>query len=157
MLARALLILGSPLRTLAWVIPVVGLAWPASATGHDARPIHLRLTEIEAEVFNLTWKAPAGSVASNFRGPRLPPHCVDQQAPRWHIDSGATVVQRRVSCAGGLAGHPLDLRLPQGNPSLPTLITVEFATGERHARLLAPNEDGWTIPRRESRLTVAGQ
>ena len=133
----------------------ITLAAPGTVRAHDSRPLVLELTEVEGGVFSVEWRVPPSVPAFNIPEPVLPEGCF--------LRGAGIAVDRRdgfyrkkfYAVPGGLAGQEIGLQYPVLNPSISTLVRIRFLNGQKHSKLLAPDEMTWRVPDRETGLGVA--
>lgn len=132
---------------------MLGLAAPVSA--HESRPVFIDISEQEPNLFSVGWQVPPSVPAFNYPSVVLPESCEAMAPERILPGSGAYARQRPYFCSEGLSGQKIGISFPVLNPSVTTLIRLEFITGEKHTRLLSPKESLWLVPERESTSGVA--
>jgi hydrogenase/urease accessory protein HupE len=126
------------------------LAAPA-ALAHEARPLHVELTQRGPEVFALEWRVPGSVPDFNRPEVRLPVACTARAGSRRSGD----VEHRVFDCPGGLEGGALSIRYPLFNPSVTTLVRFRRLSGERHTAVLGPEQAVWRLPPPETPAGVA--
>ncbi len=126
-----------------------------AADAHDARPNYVEVKEINPDRFLIEWKVPTTVPFVNLPAILVPAECkADVEATtREFPDSYVSRIQYH--CPRGLSGAELGIAFPLLNPSLTTMFKVEFLNGQRHSRLLRPDESTWIVPETETRAGVA--
>lgn len=124
--------------------------WALPAEAHEGRPIHLQVTALEGNRFDVSWK--------------IPPVLRVAEVPAFHL-VGAT-------CSGttapvGLAGRQLfscdgapsavDIVFPEFNPALSTLLEFRQLDGAQHNLFVGPEVRSIALPEEQSFTLVAGQ
>ncbi len=133
------------------------LASAAPVRAHDARPLFVEITETGEGIYALAWRAP--------------PSVAPEQAPRVSLDGcapaavGAADQPRSPARAQPGAAvfdcsaleDPPALMIAYGlyNPSLTTLVRLQFEGGETHSMSLAPSVSRWTLPASPTFSSVA--
>ncbi|MCB2097290.1 MAG: HupE/UreJ family protein [Parvularculaceae bacterium] len=114
-----------------------------SATAHDSRPLFVELTEIADSQVELTWTAPATVDAGNAPQLSLEKPCVESRR------GGADPRRQSALYECKIADAALAIDWPAFNPSISTLVRVEFASGETRTAILDPSQDHWRGPAAE--------
>ena len=125
------------------------------AIAHESRPVFIDIVEQEENLFSVQWQVPPSVPDFNFPSVVLPEACKAVAPERIMAGSGAYARQRSFFCEDGLSGQEVGVSFPVLNPSVTTLIRVELLSGEKHTRLLSPNESMWLVPEAESTSGVA--
>jgi hypothetical protein len=129
---------------LATLLSLIFFALPAHS--HEGRPVNVQLREREPGLFLVQWQVPKALPIEAMPSPVLPEPC-DEEGERVVLDQPASWLNRQLyRCPEGLAGKTMEIHYPLHNPSLTTLVRVEFLTGERYAHVLGPAERSWRIP-----------
>lgn len=128
---------------------------PAVAFAHDTRPVVIDF--LQDENFHVDVKVKVPNVVDYFAHPtaHLPDSCKKTVEPPARFAPDAYVIQGSYQCDGSLSGESIGIDYPSLNPSLSSLLNIEFSNGEIFTRLLAPNEDRWVVPSEASFATVA--
>lgn len=136
------------LNILSLFILVAGVCQASPARAHDSRPLFIELQEHGDGRVALNWKTPPSVAANN--------------TPQISLTTPCSIIQDRqpqngafYTCADGLTGATLAIAYPYYNPSLPTLIRINFADGDTKSAILDPAQDAWAIPARASFSGVA--
>ena len=132
------------------LLAVSGTAW-----AHDSRPMLMEITEVGPGLFSVEWKVPPSVPRFNLPEPILPADST-RRGEEIAVDRRDGYLRKRLyDCPDGLAGQEVGLRYPVLNPSLSCLVRVQLLNGQRHSKLLGPDETTWRIPERETRLGVS--
>ncbi|MCE2459693.1 MAG: HupE/UreJ family protein [Pseudomonadales bacterium] len=137
------------------LLTLVAVVGALAVQAHDARPNTVRILETVERTYSVAWKVPASLPVDSLPYPTLPADCETPQAPTWRSTGGAYLGQQTYRCTQGLAGRAVGIAYPGINPSLRTIYTVEFASGEEHLRILGPDEGEWVIPATPDPFAVA--
>lgn len=122
-----------------------------SAAGHEARPLHIEVSERAEGVYRLQWRAPQSLDPANAPRIVFPETCTPLTAPPPAGPAGDGLFR----CAQDPAGETLIIDYPRYNPSLSALVRFSRLTGESASALLGPGETRWVLPARETAASVA--
>ena len=112
------------------------------STAHDSRPLFISILETGSDTVIVNWKTPPSVNLDNAPRIALTSCNVSRQKPvRQHM-AGTAVY----SCADGVSGNSLVIDYPFYNPSISSLVRIEFRNGETHSVILNPSETEWRIP-----------
>ncbi|MFN3231095.1 MAG: HupE/UreJ family protein [Alphaproteobacteria bacterium] len=135
---------------------VCGLAlWGGPVWAHDSRPLYVEIVERDGGAVDLSWKTPATVADFNLPVVALGDGCKRALPPR--LERGGLTGQVAYHCAGGLSGQALAIDYPRYNPSLSTMVRVNFLSGEVRTLRGSPNESVVQIPEAETAGGVAWQ
>ncbi len=110
------------------------------------RPVHIQIKEREPGAFLVQWRVPKVIPIQAMPSPVLPESCVPE-GERIFLDQPSGWMNRQVyRCPEGLLGQAVGISYPVPNPTISTVIRVEFLSGERFARSLDPLEESWRLP-----------
>lgn len=129
----------------------------AQVTAHESRPLYIELREMDAQSYQLQWKAPPSLPSSNTPTVELPESCKEQGLLAEFHGPDGFVRRIRYECSQGLASKAIAIKYPGPNPSISSLIRYDTLSGERHLALLSPQERQWTVPNTASTAGVALQ
>jgi len=134
------------------------LLFSVFAIADDNRPFHVEITEIHESTYSVRWSTPPTSTADNSPQVQLPKTC-DILSPRDNLRAMPTVrhaAGRAIyRCQPSLSGQTIVIRFALDNPSVSSLIRYEALSGERHSRVLSPDQGEWQIPAKETTSQVA--
>lgn len=120
-----------------WLLAICGVfLFLPSVSAHDARPLVIELTEDTKSIYDLKIQIPSG--LDNFRRPVVV------------IDGCQNKTKTILSCQNGLSGSYIKIDYPYANPSLATLIKVNWKSGEQYIKLLTPDIDKFLIPSKQT-------
>jgi hydrogenase/urease accessory protein HupE len=124
---------------------------PAGA--HELRPGYLDLTEISANLFDMTWKVPALGAFHLAIQPRFPGFCHIVGEPIAIETEGAFLERGRLRCDRGLGGSTIEI---QGLDATVTnvLVRVAFSEGTVQTALLSARASGFTVAVKPNPLQV---
>lgn len=126
-----------------------------TAFAHDSRPVVIGITEQDAGLYAVTVTPPPSVPVSNTPSVALPESCARL------INGGAAepmlVVRALYRCQDGLGGAELSLVWPKFNPSLSTMVRVDWRSGETRSLVAPPHETTIRLPDPESAAGVASQ
>ena len=143
------------LFALVWM---VGAVFFGSANAHESRPLHVEIKERQAGLFAVQWKIPPSVSDANRPAVGLE-GCAGVSGPSGSSGpvvmrvGGSLVQEQAFRCDGDL--QAVSITYPHANPSVSSLIRLHRLSGERHTRLLGPEQMRWDIPARESRRGIA--
>jgi hydrogenase/urease accessory protein HupE len=133
----------------------LALFWPAQADAHDSRPVSLRITETSDSVYAVRWQVPSSIPAVNFPAPILPDFCTALGQIQTMDRPGAKVSEQYFECAGALSKSRVGLNFPQSPTTKSTVVRIEWLTGEIQDAILAPEDETWEVPEKESVSSVS--
>ncbi len=131
------------------------LLFTGGATGHDARPISIEITQqAESPGYDVKIKVPDAIRVP----PRLdlPKGCDRKSGHRTSLP-GSILVQSAYLCDALIDGRQIAIRFLTPNPSLSTVLRVSLAGGVSHSTILGPGEERWIVPAQEKADKVAMQ
>lgn len=131
------------------------LLFAGSATGHDARPISIAITQqAESPSYAVRVQTPdaIGAPPNLF----LPDGCNRTSEHRVWVP-GSILDQSVYVCDAVIDGRQIAIRFPAPNPSLSTVLRISLAGGVIHSTILGPGEERWLIPAQEEAGKVAAQ
>ena len=111
------------------------------AFGHDSRPLLINITEYGEGALTLRWKTPPSVNPDNVPRITLTGCHVTRQQPAPLRLSGSEIY----SCDNGLSGKSVVIDYPLFNPSISSLLRIEFRSGETRSVILDPGELEWRI------------
>ncbi len=129
----------------------------SAVLAHDSRPVSVRITEQNENLYRVQWQIPGSVARDNLPSITMPEFCSAAGADRTQIRQGAILRQALFRCTGPLPGAHVALIYPQFNPSLTSIFRVEWSNGEAHDAVLGPEKQSWTIPAAETSSTVSTQ
>jgi len=115
----------------------------SDAQAHEARPLSIVINETANNVYVMKTKIPPSVPVFNHPKVSMPDFC-RQQGKIFH-------------CSQDIQGGLLNIKYPQFNPAVSTLIRVNRLSGEKHSVLLGPKESSWSFPTKETKMGVASQ
>ena len=134
------------------VFIIQGLLGSPSVFAHDSRPLFINITETGQHTVMVTWK--------------MPPSVNLNNAPRIVLSGCNSSLQKTMqqrltgseiySCEKGLPETSLVIVYPLFNPSIASLVRIEFHDGEIHSIILEPGRNEWRIPAPETFASVVG-
>lgn len=110
---------------------------------HESRPFYIEIVEQSPQQFRVSSKVPASVPSYNKPSILLADGCQ------------FSVPQKLFNCQADLAGTELEVSFPLMNPSISTLIRLQFLNGQHHTGRLGPKQTRWLIPEKESFASVA--
>ncbi len=133
---------------------LVALSVAGDAEGHESRPLYLEITEQADGQYTLTWRVPPTVPVHNF--PRI---AVDDvcQATSAIRPIGAGMFQSRWTCQNGIGNAHVTITYPAGNPSVSSLLRINWLSGEVSTVLADPGKGGIAILDPETSSGVARQ
>lgn len=127
------------------------------AQAHDSRPNFIEIIETDPGLFSVQWKVPASVPTAALPTIGMPDTCTTDDLRAMQQAGGAHVGRQNYRCPDGLSGQAISINFPVLNPSLSTLFQLRLVNGEKHVRVLKPDESEWIVPDAENALAVAGQ
>ncbi len=131
-----------------FVLLMVLLTSPLGA--HEGRPIHIQLTALEANRFDLTWKIPPV-----LRAAEMPEFALIGANCR-STDAPSGFVGRQLFACGGTP-EAVDIVFPEFNPALSTLLELRQLNGAQHNLFVGPEVRSIPLPEEQSFTAVAEQ
>jgi hydrogenase/urease accessory protein HupE len=139
---------------------ILGLAFAAltffqSATGHEARPAYMQVTEITPQRYEILWRTP---VLSGMRLPvvlRFPENIRNVAEPVTHELSDSLVERTLIESNGSLTGTRIDFVGLQATIT-DVLVRVQMLDGTYSTTLVRPSKPWIEIATSRSSLEVAG-
>ena len=131
---------------------IQGLLGAPFVSAHDSRPLFINITETGQHTVMVTWKMPPSVNLNN--APRIVLSGCDSSLQK-------TMQQRLTgseiySCDKGLPDNSLVIDYPLFNPSIASLVRIEFYNGDVHSIILDPSWNEWRIPAPETFVSVIG-
>jgi len=124
---------------------VLLLLVPQVVRAHEVRPGYLEITEQEAGIYKILWKAPSRSGMVFKIEPVLPDECQDQTMASRHQLPGSLVERRTVTCGGdGLAGKSISIKGLSATIT-DVLVRVTHANGQSQTVLLKPHSPSFQV------------
>ncbi len=113
----------------------------APATAHEVRPGYVEITEVEPQLYAVSWKQPVREGVDRVTGLGLrlvlPPNCLHRGERKMVRRSGALIEQFNLQCNGGLEGQTLAMDGLQRTIT-DVFVRLTAVSGEvRHYRLTA--------------------
>lgn len=140
----------------AGLIPLVWLlATMSTASAHDSRPVVVGISEQGEGLYSVTVTTPPSVPEFNIPTVTLPVGCA-------RMGEGGPVqpmltARALYRCPDGLGGAELTLSWPRFNPSLSTMVRVDWRSGETRSLVAPPEETSIRVPDPESAAGVSGQ
>ena len=113
-----------------------------TAFAHDSRPLFINITEYSEGALTLRWKTPPSVNPDNVPRLTLTGCDVTRQQPAQPRLAGSEIY----SCENGLSGKSVVIDYPLLNPSISSLLRIEFRSGETRSVILDPGESEWRVP-----------
>ncbi len=127
-----------------------------SAAAHDARPISLEVTQVDA-AFIYTTRLKVPDAIDRPPLVSMPEGCQAAEE-RTVIQAPASItIRQQFQCVQSLQGQELGLKFPGSNPSLSTVVRVVLPGDVVYSSILPPSETRWVVPEQEDALKVAVQ
>jgi hydrogenase/urease accessory protein HupE len=114
-----------------------------NAQAHEARPLSIVINESANNVYVMNTKIPPSVPVFNHPKILMPSFC-ESSGKIYH-------------CSQDISGSLLNIKYPQFNPAVSTLIRVHRLSGEKHSVLLGPKISTWSFPTKETKIGVASQ
>lgn len=106
----------------------------------------MRIVEIEADRYRVTWRVPTVLPARAVPTPRLPEGCGPVGERSVTSQPGAWVFEQSWSCGTPITGREIGIDYPFGNTALTTVARVELLSGDSFARVISPGDPPWQLP-----------
>lgn len=139
----------------AGLILLVWLVVASTASAHDSRPVVIGIAEQGEGLYAVTVTTPSSVPVFNIPSVVLPETCA-----RLGDGEGvepALVTRSLYRCREGLGGAALAVVWPKFNPSLSTMVRVDWRSGETRSLVAPPEETSIRVPDPESAAGVSGQ
>ncbi|MCZ6478754.1 MAG: HupE/UreJ family protein [Gemmatimonadetes bacterium] len=137
-------------RAVTWfaalLLSATGLVAAAPALAHEGQPVQVQIREQEPGVFLVQWRVPKVLPIDAMPALVLPDHCRAEGERVVLEQAGGWLNRQLYRCSEPLAGQVIRIRYPLYNPSLTTLVRIDFLSGERLAHVLNSTEDSWRLP-----------
>jgi hydrogenase/urease accessory protein HupE len=135
-------------------LPVLALI-AGAAMAHESRPVYVELTETAPQRYLLQWRIPPSVPELGAPKIALSKEC-EPDSPTVQFGGPDGLVRRTgYYCSQGVAGQVVTVAFPSPNPSISSLISYRTPSGERHLKVLGPQETTWTVPTAETAARVA--
>jgi len=133
-------------RALVLAATLAGLLTSVTLVADTVRPVQVQIKEREPGSFLVQWRTPKLLPPQAVPSVVMPEGC-RTEGERVFLDQPSGWLNRQVyRCSEGLAGQTIGMSFPVYNPSINTVIRVEFLSGERFAHALTPLEESWRVP-----------
>lgn len=139
-------------RSYAVIFAFISFLW-ASANAHETRPLFIHLIESGDGVVRLSWKIPPSVPLGEAAAITI----TDCKVLLVAQGRQANIGQAMYSCPGDLSGHQIQIDYPLYNPSISSIVRIEFATGETHSIVLDPDQMILDIPEKVSFNSVVSR
>jgi len=121
------------------------------ANAHDGRPLFVLIEEFPNDNIQISWQAPSSIDTSQAPTVNLAVPCI--------VPVQSSAIRNRQSsaiyhCLNGISGSRILIEYPTYNPSISTLVRVEFDSGETRSALLDPAQSEWHIPAPETSTSI---
>ena len=123
-----------------------GLLCGPFAIAHDGRPLFINITEYGEDAVTLRWKTPPTVSPDNLPRIALTGCDPSRQPPAQQRPAGSELY----SCKAGPAGKSVLIDYPLLDPPVPSLLRIEFRSGEARSIILDPGVSEWRIPEPET-------
>ncbi len=141
------------------LVAIIGLLlFSVFAVADDNRPFNVEITEIHESTYGVRWRVPPTATANNNPQVELPDTCkiLDPRDKQRTISTAKQTTGRAIyRCQSSLSGQTIAIKYDRDNPSISSLIRYQALTGERHSRVLSPDQGEWQIPDKEATSQVA--
>ena len=118
----------------------------ALAIAHDSRPLFINISEYGEGALTLRWKTPPSVNPDNVPRIALAGCDAARQQPAPARPEGSEIY----ACDSGLSGKSVIIDYPLFNPSISSLLRIEFRSGEARSVMLDPGITEWRIPAPET-------
>ena len=112
------------------------------ALAHDSRPLFINITENSDGAVIVRWKTPPSVNLNNAPRIALTGCDISRQKPIQQRLVGSEIYL----CENGLSRNSLAIDYPLFNPSIASLLRIEFKNGETYSVILDPGQMEWRIP-----------
>ncbi|MGE0668839.1 MAG: HupE/UreJ family protein [Sphingomonadales bacterium] len=137
------------------VLLVCLLAALSGAHAHDSRPVVIGITEQDGGLYSVTVTTPPSVPVFNIPSVALPEDC--SRLGEGRPVEPSLVARALYRCEKGLGGAELALTWPKFNPSLSTMVRMDWRSGETRSLVAPPEETGIRVPDPESAAGISGQ
>ncbi|MEN3976393.1 HupE/UreJ family protein [Emcibacter sp. SYSU 3D8] len=125
---------------------------PVSA--HDSRPVVVAIKEQGDAVYTVMVTTPPSVPSFNIPTVAMPAGCVRMGEDG--VARPALTARDLYNCPDGLGGD-ITLLWPKFNPSLSTMVRVDWRSGESRSLVAPPDETRVSVPDQENAVAVSGQ
>ncbi len=144
------------MRLLAVLLAVI--LFPGLARAHSGMPIALTVQQLSADTFHVETRLPPTFYGIPSPTIDAPPGCrvIASRSASEHGPQQAISGTGLLRCDGPLSGAVLKFNYAEGyTPTLPTLLRMEWISGESRSLLIAPGQDSVVVPEPEKAGAVA--
>ena len=139
------------IRTVLLAIFIIqGLVGGPTVSAHDSRPLFINFTETSEHTVMVSWKTPPSVNLNNMPRIALTDCDVSRQEAVQQRPTGLDIY----SCEKGLPESTLYINYPLFNPSISSLVRIEFHDGQTRSIILDPGQAEWRIPAPETFASV---
>jgi hydrogenase/urease accessory protein HupE len=142
-------------RICIWLVPSLLLFFAVSVQAHEIRPAYLKITEVEAGVFDVFWKAPVRGTMRLKIDPVLPEHFENVTPQQVQVMTEAILKTWQIrSNTGTLEGETIII---DGLDTTITdaLVNILFLDGRSFSKIVKPAEPSYTVPAKATTAKVA--
>ncbi len=140
------------MKRIVWLISALcALLLPAAVGAHDTRPLYVEITQLEGNVFSVSWKVPITVAATDVPDVSLPRAC----RANGPATGGKTTRRQTYECETDLSSESISIHYPRYNPSISTLVHFKRLNGETYSSVLPPQVSEWSVPETEQTWKVA--
>lgn len=130
------------------------LLWGLSSgvvSAHESRPLFIGISEAANKTVRVVWKVPPSLKAEQISQLTLSAPCKSEQSG---LIGGRRQGVLHYTCPYGISGIDISVIYRLYNPSISTLIRVEYLGGQRQHIVLEPSKKMWTIPEKVTSIAV---
>lgn len=146
------------MRLLLLSLTIVGVLLQLTVSGakaHDARPVSVRIVEMEGGLTKVYWRVPGSVRFDNLPLPTLPAFCAEVGNEVVNKAPGSWQGRRVFQCQEELSGSMVSLNYPGYNPSLTTIWRYERDGADIQTGVSGPEKEVWMLPEASTASGVA--
>lgn len=140
----------------AGLLVFVSLIVASAASAHDGRPVVIGITEQGVGLYAVTVTTPPSVPVFNIPTITVPTGICTRMGDGTTART-ALLARALYRCPAGIGGAELALAWPRFNPSLSTMVRIQWRSGEMRSLVSPPEETRIRLPDPESAAGVSGQ
>lgn len=125
----------------------------ATATAHEVRPAHLKLTEIDTGRYLARWKVPAMGDRRLAIDPVFESACSEIAGKTENVSAGASILSWQIECADGLADTTIQFTNLSAT-AVDVLVDISFLDGRVYTGLVRPSKPEFHVPAHDSESRI---
>jgi hydrogenase/urease accessory protein HupE len=123
------------------------------SSAHEVRPALLKVTEVSANQFLISWKVPAMGNQRLSIDPIFNLQCIDAEDQVNGFAAGASVRSWTIECSEGLTDTDIQFS-NLSSTMIDVLVQVTFLDGRYYTGLVRPNSPSFHVPKKGSQASI---